>query len=320
MGLSIGRLGWTGISFQTAFNVPSAPTDYIPWETNTLNGIADQMAVTDAHGVRDSNFNSVPGKQSGAGELKAYAYTGLVGYLIGAVLGTNTQTNLGNGAWQHAFTENQTNTPLYLNLINNRVVDQEYYPNIAVSSVDLEVGIDLASVDAKVVGGFPFTTTSGNFTTISGNILSFKQVLFGVGSSVGNALSNLYKTTSVKLTIDNKSEAIWAHGAATPYAIVHKNIEVKADIELYFENTNDKQTFYNQTKKAAVFEFDGAPIGASGYNEKLSIRLYQITFKTFTVNTGLDNFQAEKIQIMGEYSLPDGKTIDALLINGNGNY
>ena len=320
MTLNISRKGWTGVSFQTGFNVPAAPTDYIPWETNTIKGMADQMAVNEAHGIRDSNFSSIPGKQSGEGEFKDMLDTRYAGYFIGAVLGTvQANTVLATGVYQHIIQENQSNTPLYLNIINNRVVDQEYYPNVAVSSVDLEVGIDIASIDAKVVSSFPFTTTSGNFATTSGNLMSFKNVLFGVGSSVGNALNNLFKTTSVKLKIDNKSEAVWAHGSAQPYAIVHKDLTVTADIELYFENTTDKQNYYNQIKQAAVLQFNGNPIGG-GFNEQLTIRLYQITLKTFEVQTPLDNFMSEKITLSAEFSVPDNKTLDALLINSNGNY
>lgn len=319
MSLAISRRGWTGISFQTGFNVPAAPTDYIPWETNTLKGVADQMPVTEAHGIRDSNFSSVPGKQNGAGEFKDLLDTRYAGYFVGAVLGTVASSTLSSGVFQHYLSENQSNTPLYLNIINNRVIDQEYYPNVAVSSIDLEVGIDLAAIDAKVVSSFPFTTTSGNFATTSGNIMSFKNVLFGVGSSVGNALGNLFKTTSVKLHIENGSEAVWAHGSPQPYAIVHKDIKVTADIELYFENTTDKQNYYNQIKRAAVLQFNGNPLGA-GYSEQLTISLYQVTLKTFEVQTPLDNFMAEKVVLSGEFSVPDNKTIDALLINANGNY
>jgi hypothetical protein len=319
MTLSIGRRGWTGIAIQSAFNVPAAPTDYIPWETNTLAGMTEQMAITEAHGIRDSQFSSAPGKQSGVGELKDLLDTRYAGYFLAAVLGSTTPTLLTAGVTSHALAVNETNQPLFLSIINNRVVDQEYYPNVAVSSVDLEVGVDLATIDAKLIGFFPSTTTSGSFATTSGNIFSFKNATFGLGATPGAALSNQIKTTSVKLSIDNKTEAVWAHGSAQPYAIPHKNLTVTADIELYFENTTDKLAFYNQSKQAAVLQFNGAGL-AGGYTEQLTLNLYQITFKSFAIDTGLDNLQLEKVSISAEYSVSAGKTIDGTLINSNANY
>lgn len=319
MTVSIGRRGWTGISLQASKDIPVGVAEYIPWETNTLAQMTAQMAVNNAHGIRDSNFSSVPGQQHSEGEFKDLMDPRFVGYFLAGALGTVNTTSLGGGVQSHAFTENQSDQPLFLNVINNRVVDQEYYPNIAVSSLDLEVGTDLATMDAKVIGDIAFTTTSGNFTTTSGNIWSFKNVQFGIGSTIANAAANLYKTTSIKLTIDNSTEALFAHGSVRPYQIAHKDLKVSADIELYFENTADKLAFYNQTKQAAILKFVGNPL-PGGFSELLTINLFQITFKSFAIDTGLDNFQVEKITISGEYSVPDSATISAVLVNGDSNY
>lgn len=321
MTLSIGRRGWTGIGIQTAKDAPAAPTDYLPWDTNTMAQVTEQLPVTDAHGIRDSNFNSVPSKQFSNGQFKMLAYPNLIGYLIYGAMGTVSSTSPAAGVNVHTFTENQSNVPLFLSLINNRVVDQEYYPNCIVQSLDLMVGIDLATVDCKMLGDVAFQTTSGSFQTASGNIWSFKQALFGIGSSIANARANTFKTISVKATIENGSEAVFAHGSARPYALIHKDLKFVAEIELYFENTTDKNNFYNQVKQSAVLQFVGNPLGSNtGFNELLEIDVYQITFKTFTVNTGLDTLQTEKVQISGEYSVPNSATIGCILTNGNSNY
>jgi hypothetical protein len=116
------------------------------------------------------------------------------------------------------------------------------------------------------------------------------------------------------VSIKNNAEAVFAHGQATPRSVNFKDFEVTGEMVLYFENTTDRDSFYNQTKQAASLQLTGQGIGG-GFSEFLKVNFYQLSMATFDLETGLSNFYAEKVQFTAEYDNVNAKTIDMVLQN-----
>jgi len=254
------------------------------------------------------------------GDIEFIVNSTNVGYFLAGALGTVQDFSLGSSVYRHVFTRNNSNDPQFITATDDRVKDRQLFADLAVSQFTLQVGTDLVTSTATLVGNFPQTTTSGTKTTTSGNVFNFANAQFAFGTTISGAQSaaNL-KPHDFTLNINNNSEAVFAHGQNTPRSINHKQFEATAEFSLYFENTTDRDAYYNQSKQAASFELYGAGIGG-GFTESLIFNLYQTSVKTFTVETGLNDFFAEKVSLICEYENATGRTIDATLTNTKVSY
>jgi hypothetical protein len=240
----------------------------------------------------------------------------LAGYFLVGAMGTVAVANPTAGVYIHTLTRNDLNTPQFLTVANDRVVDRQFYYDCAVDKIEIAVGTDLATMKASLKGNFPATTASGTNVTASGNVMSFRnaQFAFGTTPTVAKGNANL-KVHDFKLSIANNIETVIAHGQATPRSITAKAFDVSAEFSLYFENTTDRDNYYAQNKQAACLQFVGNPIAAGGYNEYLQFGLYQTSIETFELETGLDNFYAEKVKLKAEYDNVSGKVLDITIQN-----
>jgi hypothetical protein len=315
MALNIGRQGFAGVGLQSAAQVPAAIADYAPFSSFDLHGVQEQIKVPHATGFRDVNFSSVAGKAYSEGGFEDYVDSKFFGYFAVAAMGTVGVASQGSGVFLHTITRNDSNTPQYLTITNDRVVDRQNYYDVTVDELEVSVGTDISAWKAKLMGNFPQTTTSGTNTTTSGNVMTFRNAQFAFGASVSAAkgAANL-KTHDFKLNIKNNAEVIHAHGAATPRSINNKGFEVTADFQLYFENTTDRDAYYNQSKQAASLQFIGNQIGG-GFSEFVKFNLYQVSMETLVLETGLDSYYTEKVHLSGEFDNVAGKTLDIEIQN-----
>lgn len=315
MALNIGRKGFAGIGLQSAAQVPAAIADYAPFTANTLHGVQEQLKVQHATGNRDVNFSSVPGKAYSEGSFEGLLDSKFFGYFAVAAMGSVSTASQGSGVYLHTVTRNNNNTPQYLTVTNDRVIDRQNYYDVAVDGLEIAVGTDLATYKADLKGNFPQTTTSGTNTTASGNIFSFRNAQFAFGSSVAaaQAAANL-KVHDFKLSIKNNVEVVHAHGSGLPRSINSKEFDPEAEFTLYFENTTDRDAYYAQNKQAASLQFIGNAIGGGLY-EFVKFNFYQTTIETFELETGLSDFYAEKVKLDLEYDNANSKTLDISIQN-----
>lgn len=315
MPLNIGRKGWIGIGLQTAFQVPGTIADYVDFTENTLTGIQDQIPVDHATSLRDKVSTTVPSKEWSEGDFEMYADNKTAGYFLVSALGTVQSVNLAGSVYRHTITRNNSNTPQYMTITNDRAVDRQLYPDVCVDNLELSVGTDLATVKSKLMGNFPQTTTSGTKTTTSGNIFNFANAQFAFGTTISGAqAATPLKPHDFKFTINNNAETVFGHGTVTPRSINYRQFESSSEFTLYFETTTERDAYYAQTKQAASFELIGNGIGG-GFNESIVLNMYKTTFQGFTLETGLDNYYAEKAKLTHEYDYATGRTVDAVITN-----
>lgn len=320
MALDIGRKGWVGVGLQSGFQVPATIADYIDFTENELKGMVEQLDVDHATGNRERLLSTVAGKQWSEGDFEAYVNSRFAGYFVVAALGTVQSTNLAGSVYRHTVTRNNSNTPQYMTMISDRVVDRQLYADVAVKEFELTVGVDLAKFTASLVGNFPQTTTSGTKTTASGGYYSFAQAQFAFGTTISGAqAATPLKPHDLTLNINNNTEVIHAHGSPLPRSINHGEFEAGMEFTLYFENTTDRDAYYQQSKQAASFELIGNGIGG-GYYDSTIFNFYQTAVKSFELETGLEDFFAEKVELTAEYDTATGRSVDATLINTKASY
>lgn len=317
----LGRKGWLGVANEITQGVPLAPTDYLPFTANTIHGMQQPIADETARGIRDKNYGSVLGKRWSEGDVEFHLDPNLSGYFLGAAFGNNVQTSLGGGWYSHALTRNNSNQPTEsLTLNNYRVVDQELIAGAVVDTLEIKAADQYIDAKASIKGFFPQVSASGTGITTSGTLFTWAnyKTFFGtVASGIANANVEV-KMTDFDFTIKNNVEETWRSGTYDPITIEYKDFEVDGNYTIFFENQSDKFAYYNVTKDAIVFKATGATFG--GNTESLTVNFYQVRLDTFTLETGLDNFFAEKVKWISEYNSTANKTVDGTLVNTNSNY
>lgn len=320
MSLDIGRKGYIGAGLESTPGDPVAVDDYIPFIENTLQGRHEPIPNEAAYGVREKTFDSVQGKKWSDGSLGINADHTNIGYFLIGALGSNSPANVAGSVYDHTITRNNSNTPATMTLTQDRVKDQQYYRSVAVKTFEINVADALVSAKANLLGKFPITTTSGSLTTASGSVYSFADAHFAFAASPAAAVSadNL-KPHDFKLTLENNTTAQFRHGSNDPDSIDHGEFEAMGEGTLYFENTTDRDKYYNNTKQAAAFQLTGAGLGG-GYLGTLTFNMYRTYLNTWELETGLADFYAEKFEIMCAYDNAEEKSIDAVLRNLKSSY
>jgi len=321
MALNIGRKGWIGIGTESSPGVPVVVADYIPFTENTLKPMHEPIPNEAAYGVREKTFDASLGKKWSEGDVTINCDSTTVGYFLIGALGTDTPANVAGSVYDHVITRNNSNTPQTYTIVSDRGgVDRQYYRSTAVKSLEFSVSDALVEAKASLIGKFPITTTSGSLTTASGGLYSFGDAQFAFGATVAAAGSatNL-KPHEMKLKIENNTTAQFRHGSYEPDTINHGEFEATAEGTIYFENTTDRDSYYNVSKQAASFKLNGQGLGG-GYSSSLEFRLYRTHFETFELETGLSDFFAEKFTVRCDYDNANSKSMDAVLRNVKASY
>lgn len=320
MALNIGRKGWIEVGSESTYGVPVATTAAIPFINNTIKPMSEPLKDTSARGVRDSQFASDIGKKWAEGDIEFNLDANVVGHFLKSTMGTLNSAVVSGSVKDHTFTRNNSNTPQSMTIISDRVTDRFFVRGAAVKSLEISVSDDLATAKANILGKFQGTTTSGTGVTASGNLFSFGDYNMRLGTTVAaaNASAGL-NPSEFKITIENNSEATFRAGTTEAATVDHKNFEVSGEYSLFFENTTDRNQYYNNTKTAMEIKFLGNGVG-SGLSEALTFNVYQMRLETWELETGLDDFFAEKGKWQGEYDNANSKTLDVVLRNAVASY
>ena len=324
MTVRTGRLGWVALAMESTPGAPVPPVDYIPFLDSNLDEKIDVLDDASARGIRDAHpENSQQGKQWGEGSLKVNLDAKLAGYLVYGALGTDTPVSEGNGVYTHTFSEtNSSNTPKSLSIITNRSgVDQLLFPYSVINSLDLAFSDGFAEMTANIMSRFPSASTSGTLVTTSGFYYAFRHATIQVGSDIiaaGNSASPL-KIRNFNMTINNNAEAQFVAGNRNPDSFIMKNLDVKGKFVVAFEDTAQRDNFYNLTKQAMIVTFNGNGIG-NGMSEFIKIRLYKIRIDTNNINYPPNDYVSQEISFTAEYASGNSATLDFVIRNTKASY
>lgn len=324
MAVKTGRLGWVGLSVEVTPGAPVAPVDYIPFLDCSLNEKIDMLDDSSARGIRDAHpENSQLGKQWGEGSLKVNLDAKLAGYLMLSALGSDSVVSEGGGVYTHTISElNTTNTPKSLSIIFNRSgIDQLLFPYSVVSSLEFAYSDGFAEATASIMSRFPAASTSGTLVTTSGFYYAFRHATVQVGTDIvaaGNSATPL-KIRNFQMTIDNKTEAQFVSGNREVDSFINKDFEVKGTFRVAFEDTVQRNNFYNLTKQAMIATFTGNGIG-NGMTEFIKFRLYKIRIDESNISMPPGDYVSQDLPFTAEYASANSATIDIVVRNTKSSY
>lgn len=317
MAVKTGRLGWIGIGLESTPGVPVNPTQYLPFMESSMQGKEEILSDVAARGLRDQfGEGSQIGKAWGEGDIKVNLDPTLAPYFLGLAMGDfGTPVSEGGGVYTHTFNRLNSNAIKTASLIVDRVTDRQLFPYTIVNSAEINFDDGIAELSANLMSVFPSTSVSGTLTTASGTIFSYRQAQVQLGANVTAAASApLLKLRSFSISINNNAEVQFVAGQNNVDSIIAKNFTVTGSFRVAFENTTQRDNFFNLAKQAMIVTFLGRGIG-NGMFEYIKLRIYKIHYKDYTINTPIDDIITEDIQFEAEYSSTDSATMDVQVRN-----
>lgn len=317
----IGRRGTIGVAIEATPGTPQgSPSVFLPFTENTILGHHEPIANISAKGSRVKEFSSVPGKRWGEGSLKAFLDATNVGYLLKSAFGTESLTikNASPPTYDHLFYPTVSgNVPASMTLWDFKGVDTEQYAYASVDQLDIQVDESgIATVSAAIKAKAPSTVSSPTLTTTSGYLFTWKDMNVGFGATPQAAIAATpTKLTLFKMTLKNNLELNYKSGSQQPDTLVMGPVEITGEYDLFFENTTDRNNYYNNAKQSMVVTLTGADLG-SGFSESLQIVFKKIRIHQMNMETGIDKLFAIKCSFVAEWSQDLAGFVDVTLRNG----
>lgn len=321
----IGRTTQIYIGKETTFGTKASSFIALPVRDFNFNPQQEFAKDNSVIGRIEENVSSIVTKQWSEPTFGGLVLDKAFGHLLLMALGvvSTTADSPEAGVNTHAFSVKNDNNPIsytiiFKDAVQTKMVTGAVLNTLETSSEDLA---DYVTYTASFFGKFPTTTTQTE-TYVAENIFAPKFTTIKLASALsGLDAAAAISLEAAKLTIEKNVEAEYSIGNVEPTAIFNKQFNVFADMTALFEDETYYDIFEAGTKKAVRFELENTDvtIGAAT-NPKVTIDLAKCSLEDFGKEAGADEKVVQTFALRGEYSLTDGKAIQASLINTQTSY
>lgn len=153
-------------------------------------------------------------------------------------------------------------------------------------------------------------------------IFTFHNAKFQFGTDLTNAASaNEDCIEDWTFSYQNQLEERFASKRKSPSVIAPKWASATLSFTKYFENSEDRDAYLDQDRKACIVTMDlGEKIGATSLNYTMQLRMNDLRYTTFSMNTGTDELYALEVEATVFYNSTDGKAFEIIIDNDVADY
>lgn len=306
MAKTIGRLGYLGLGLESSPGTANTTPDvFIPYTENSVRGHHEPIEVIGTTSSRFIQRSSVTGKKWSEGNVGMDLDAITSGYLLKMAFGNEVLTT-GTPNNHEFFVTASGNTPKTATFIYGRDTDVEQYSYVAINELTIEVSDGLATMSASVMGDFPTDGSVQTPTVTSGTVFAFPtfETRFGVDLTEAEGASDT-PTNQFSITLSNELEMIYQSGQSNPVAIRTKGFSATGSYQVFFESEEEKDNYYNLTKRAIELKFTG------NANEELRIRIPRVRLNEAEISTGIDDFFMVDTEFVVEDQIGGGDSLDS---------
>lgn len=314
----IGRLQSLGIGKETVSGTPVSATAWIPCESFEMKPSTKYVRDTAGYGVIDEVRESTITENTSETSVAGVARMKTVGHLIKAALGSEAVTSPEAGAYAHAFTRKNDNSPVTYTFVEDTPVGEQRSAYNVLDTLDIEAKAgDFVRFNAKFQGGV-MGTTSGNTPSYASEqpflasalTVKLADTTGGLGAASAVPLSN------IKFTIEKNPVKYMAVGSLNVSSIHNQQFTVKGDMEVIFNSATYRDIVTGATKKALRFTATAATvIDTTSTFPALEFEFARLSFEEWSKSTDNNGLVTQKLGFVGEFSITDSKTVSAILTN-----
>lgn len=318
-----GRQVEIGLGIEASAGTAVAETVFLPWQSFSIQGIAEKAMFNSARGIRNMASNSMIRRKYAQGSLGVIMNVINAPYLFGLALGTvATQDDTPeSGAYTHTATVQNANATMKTATITvaQGAIETAQYTNVVCESLNLEVSDAYATLTAELIGQFPGTDTQSESYTQETE-MAYHNYTAKFGTSLSNASGQSatpLKSFSLNITNSVQLDEAFLSGAntITDGGLVAGPLQITGSYSLHFENTTELAKYRANTLNAMIVAFTGANISGTSTAESITINLADLVLTSPPVEYNIDGLLVLTQEFEVQYDATDAD-ISVVVING----
>lgn len=323
----IGRRRAIGLGKESTPGTGVSPTFWVPFIQGDMVPVISKASDTGAYQRIEELSDSETVKVLTETTITAIMRDDWIGLMLLGIFGTVNSATVSGAVKDHTFTVAQTNTHTSFTVVKKDPVAEERSVYSLFDSLEIEAVVgDFVKVTAKLKGK-KIATTTGNtvsFGSSSNEFLAKHCALKVAPDSTGIAGATAVAVTRFKITIEKNVVDYQAFGDVDVNSLFNQQFTVKGDFELLYNLTYYRDAVISNdtgSKKAMQLVMSNTDVTIGGsYNPTLTINFYRAALTTWAETNDNNQIVRQTVGYECEYSVADGKALDAVLRNTQASY
>jgi len=315
-----------GIGKESSRGVAVAPSFWLKPTSEEYNDAVEVKATERSMGQIEDSDDQVVIKNFSNGTIAGEVFDKSFGVLLLAALGqvSSVQKSAPNtGVYDHTYSVLQSAQHPSLTLeIKRGDIEQKAYPLCVIDNLKLSASVnEYINFEVSLRGKGGSASVSEPVYVEENYFLSKHIGVKLAANYAGLGAASEIDVRSLELTISKNIEDKDLLSNDGPSDFLNKQVSIEGSLEMYFSGVYERDYALNGDAKAMqiVLENTGVTIG-SNVHPKLVINLAKVKFSEPMITGGNNDLAKIAVKFKGLFSLTDGKSIEAILTNGQSSY
>lgn len=314
----IWRLEGYGVGKETTRWTAVAPTLWVQQTEATFEDVTENVQDESALGVLMTTSDSEKTKQYAEWEISWILASNAIWYFLLWLLGSVATTPATTGAYNHAFSMNNTNSKQSLTISKKTPIGWEAFALAMVSSLWIAANVGEQVIMKAWLKAKAATSATLTKTYAADNKFYAKHLIVKLADTVAwlGAASALC-IENIELNLTQELEDGFCFTSGTDLAdIFNKGFSIDWTFTKIKQDTVFSDYVKNGTIKAMRIEaIDTTTTIWLSDNPKMTIDIAKVTFDDHENDWGLDDVMRENITFKGHYDLANAADISVTLTN-----
>lgn len=320
----IGRKVAVGIGKETVRGTAVAASFWVRHLSLDFKRKGETVQNESALNRREKFSDSEIVKEWAEGKLEGKVNHKSIGLILLGAFGTvDSVANGVDGAYDHTFTLDQSNTPQSLTLSRKDPITSRRHALAMIKSLEITVeageyvkfSCDIVSKQGTDVANTVAYVEEYEFTSKDA-FVRFADLVADVDAATNSAIK------SAKLTIDLGVEAYFEVGSTEPAEIHAAAVEITGEVVARHSDNSYEEMYFTNVRKAMQIGFinTAVDLDGEGVNPGLVFTLPQARITDYDTSNDLDAIVEQTMGITGELDLTEGYAVTAVLTNDVASY
>ena len=313
-----------GIESLAAPNSAVAEAIFVPWESFSLQAVAEKSMFNSARGLRNQSSDSMIRRRYSQGSIAFIPDAEIMPFFLSLALGSVSTAGPTDGTYTHTFTVQNSNASVRTATVTveEGAIQTAQYTNVVLNSLNLEVSDGYAMATAELIGGFPGTDTiSESYAQETKFAYHHMTAKFGtdISDAGGNSATPL-KAFSLNINNNIQLDEAFLSGSnqIVSGGLIPGRLVITGSYSLHFSDTTELAKYKANTKNALIVQFEGAVTGGGSTTEKVIFELGKLILTSPPVEYNLDGLLVLNQEFQVEYDATDVE-ITAKVVNDTSN-
>jgi len=313
-----GRRVSVGLAKEATRGTPVAPALWAPHTSLSFDDKVEKTDLTDAMGVIDDSNETRIVSKWGEGSLEGNVRADSFGLILLSAMGATSPAVIETTAYQHTFTESQTNNHQSLTITAVDPIGSSQFVKAVVNS--LEIKVDVGS-PVTYTADFMSRTSRGASATAAFTaepvFTSTMACMKLATDTTGLAAATNISLKGFTITISKNVLKSDVTCSVEPEDFFNQDLVIEGEFTIDYTDRTYRELMRNNTYRALRLNVtdQGTTIGATS-NPMLQIDLSRVDFRGWEADRPIDGITTQKVSFKGHTDITNSKDIiNSILLN-----